>query len=323
MPIRRSDDPPIRLFAVGDVAFIGKMGDSAVADPNYPFANVRVAWKDADLVFANLETPLTNSKQRTRGKDPAEVAAGRDYILKSPPEAVKALRAGGVTIVSQANNHAMDYEGSGLADTLRLLKEAKIAAVGVGKNRDDALKPVVLIRRGKSIVFFAFSCVVPPRAAAEVGPGIARLKTDEDFQLASEGIGKARKTADFVIVSVHWGKQLMPRSHSGQQMLAHRLIQAGADVILGHHPHVLQETEVYRRQPIVYSMGNFVFGGSGRSAIFELHLKQPHTVSLVRRIPIIIRNGRPELARGASYGNGSIGLREGSQGQSQARLQRH
>jgi len=287
----------IRLFAVGDVAFIGAMGARAVAEAGYPFGAVREAWRGADAVFANLESPLTSSNRRTRGKKESEVRAGKDFILRSPPQAVHALKAGGVTVVSLANNHTMDYEAAGLTETLRLLKQAGIAHAGAGANRAAAMQPAVLKLKQRSVAVFAFSSVVPPLSAAtEQSPGTARLKTDDDLVEACDALSAAR-THDFVLVSIHWGRQLAPRSNAWQQGLAQRLIAAGADAILGHHPHVLQETAVHRGKPILYSMGNFVFGRSGTSALYELQLTAPHTVKLARTIPVTIRAGRPALAR--------------------------
>ncbi len=289
---------PIRFFAVGDVAFIGAMGERATTDASYPFGAVREGWRGADAVFANLESPLTGSNRRTRGKKESEVRAGKDFILKSPPQAVHALKAGGVTLVSLANNHTLDYEAEGLTETLRLLKRMGIAHAGAGANRAEAMQPAVLKLKQRSLALFAFSSVVPPRSAAtEQSPGIARLKTDDDLVEVCDALADAARTHHFVLVSIHWGKQLAPRSNAWQQGLAQRLIAAGADAILGHHPHVLQETALHRGKPIVYSMGNFVFGRSGTSAIYELQLTAPHAVGIRRTIPVLIRAGRPELAK--------------------------
>ncbi len=268
---------PLRIRFIGDVLM-----EAPWRRPPPPpaglFAQVREALRSADVVICNLESPLTDSTATTPHKNRALVAAGRDFILKTAsPEAAAALAEAGIRVASLANNHVMDYTERGLRDTLDRLRAAGILAVGAGENRQAAEQVRVVKVRGLRVGFLSFSDVVPRFAdAGEERPGIASSK---DVARMRGAIRLARPQADFLVVLFHWGRELARRPTPRQRVLAFAAATAGADVILGAHPHVLQGLGCEARVPVVYSAGNFVFPtsrpGSQNSAIFEIEVPDP------------------------------------------------
>jgi len=218
---------------------------------------MRAQFVQTDLVFVNLEEPITSATQATAFKNRAEVAAGRDYILKARnPEIPKALKQAGVGLVGLANNHMMDYALAGLRDTLHAFRQAELPVAGAGF-KPDAERPFIFQKRGRRLALLAFSDVVPRNSGAtEFRLGIASAKDEPDLV---DAIRKARRQADFVVLMMHWGGQgnhlIIPR----QRQLARAAVEAGCDAIVGMHPHVLQGIEFIKHVPVLYSIGNFAF----------------------------------------------------------------
>lgn len=222
---------------------------------------VREEFSRADLVFLNLEEPVTSSRRITRSKNPAEVRAGRDYILHATNPAIPGiLKESGVGLVGLANNHMMDYTITGLRDTLRGFREAQLPVVGAGL-KQDAERAFVLKARGIRVALLAFTDVVPTNYdATETQLGVASSK---DESVLVQALNRARAQADYVVLMMHWGGQgghlITPR----QRELARVIAEAGCDVVVGMHPHVLQGIEFFGKVPVFYSIGNFAFP-SGR-----------------------------------------------------------
>ncbi len=214
----------------------------------------------ADLVFLNLEQPITSSKKATPYKDPVKVKAKKDYILRATnPGIPKMLKDAGVGLVGLANNHMMDYMEAGLRDTQRYFKEAGLPVVGAGL-KPEAERAFVFEMNGRRVALLAFSDVVPTGAkATEKSPGIASSKDDQDLTCA---IQAARLEADFVVLMIHWGGQGSHRVLTRQRQLARVAVAAGCDVVMGMHPHVLQGIEYIGDKPVFYSLGNFAMASS-------------------------------------------------------------
>jgi poly-gamma-glutamate synthesis protein (capsule biosynthesis protein) len=218
---------------------------------------MRAQFVQTDLVFVNLEEPITRATQVTPFKNQSEVAAKRDYILKARnPEIPRALKQAGVGLVGLANNHMMDYALLGLRDTLYAFGQAELPMVGAGF-KPDAERPFIFQKRGRCVALLAFSDVVPRNSGATEGRlGIASAKNALDLV---DAIRRARRQADFVVLMMHWGGQgshlIIPR----QRQLARAAVEAGSDAIVGMHPHVLQGIEFIRHAPVLYSIGNFAF----------------------------------------------------------------
>jgi poly-gamma-glutamate capsule biosynthesis protein CapA/YwtB (metallophosphatase superfamily) len=222
----------------------GAIGPDGPADPSYPFGEIGSLLRDKRVVFVNLETPLT-THPRPNG------------LFVSHPRYAEAMRQAGITVVGVANNHIFDAGEIGFRDTLQHLRAAGLTVVGAGDDLAAARRGQVIDVDGLKLAFLAYTQFCNSRFAslAATYPGILPL----DRKLMVDDIGRARAGADFVLVSLHWGFENQPNVHPRQREIAHLLIDAGADCIVGHHPHVPHAVEIYQGRPILYSLGNFIF----------------------------------------------------------------
>ncbi len=201
--------------------------------------------KKSDIVFANLEGPA--SDKGTDGKNL--------YSFRMDPSVVPALKGAGISILSVANNHVGDWGRAAYIDTLLRLTENEILYTG-GGTKDEAENPTIIEKYGMKIGFLGFSDVGPNHMAVtddKIGLLLANNpRFDEIIKNASEQV-------DYLIVSFHWGDEYKTKHNARQEELAHRAVDNGARVIIGHHPHVAEDTEVYKNGFIAYSLGNFIF----------------------------------------------------------------
>lgn len=206
----------------------------------------------SDVFMVNQEFPFS---------DRGTAAADKQYTFRLPPEKVSLFQEMGIDIVTLANNHALDFGTDALLDTCATLDAAGIYRVGAGANLDEAKMPVIMDIKGKTIGFLGASRVIPVGSwnATSTSPG---MLTTYDPTVLIEEIKKAREICDFVIVYVHWGIERDEYPQDYQRTMARQYIDAGADMVIGSHPHVLQGMEYYNGKPIIYSLGNFVFGSS-------------------------------------------------------------
>ncbi|MED3499371.1 CapA family protein [Brevibacillus agri] len=258
-------EPTVRLSFVGDVMMAGNVENVLLEKGyDYPFTHVRSLFLQDDYTIANLETPLT-----TRGT-PADNKA---YVYKSSPLAAPAMQAAGIDAVNLANNHSMDQGVDGLLDTFAALEEHRIAYVGGGVDATRAFAPVFVEKNGIRLAVLGFSRVIPEVSwfAQKNGPGLAGTY---DPALAVQAIEQAKAQADLVVVIAHWGKEREDFPVDHQKELAKAYIDAGADLIVGGHPHVLQGFEQYRGKWIAYSLGNFIFTRSTEPKTWETMVLQ-------------------------------------------------
>jgi poly-gamma-glutamate capsule biosynthesis protein CapA/YwtB (metallophosphatase superfamily) len=301
-PAARASLEVIRIVFVGDVLMEADWRQPAIS-PAELFASVRDVLSAADIAVCNLESPLTDWPHQTRLKSKALIAACRDYILRvRSPDAALALRDAGIDLAALANNHTMDYGERGIFETMERLRDAGLLYVGAGATRAEAERTRIVEVRGLRIAFLSFSDVVPPGYAAQDDwPGIASAK---DVSRLTAAIERARPEADFLIVIFHWGVELERMPSKRQMDLARISRAAGADVILGSHPHVLQPVGCTGKTPVVYSAGNFVFPTSRdlaqRSAVFEIEVTREEgkpSARAVRVVPTMMdADGRTRLA---------------------------
>lgn len=255
-----------RLYAVAD---IGPDRD----DPRECFALVRDEIRKADIAFCQLEVNLTE-----RGARLPQVR----HTHRAKASAADALKDAGFTVVSFSGNHCMDWGRDGFFDTIDALKGSGLQVVGVGANIQEARAPVVEEANGVRVAFLAYNSILPANYWAEADrPGCApmrawtiyeQIEPDQpgtpcrvhthanraDVAAMVADIKAAREIADVVVMSIHWGIHFVPAVLADYQAeVAHAAIDAGADLILGHHAHILKGIEVYRGKPIFYSMGNF------------------------------------------------------------------
>ncbi len=243
------NSPSITLFFVGDIILdrgvyqiIQKFGGS---DFRFPFLKIADELQKADLLFGNLEGPLSD-----KGED-----LGSIYSFRMPPQGIEGLIFSGFDVLSVANNHVGDWGREALKDTILRLEDGGIRAIGAGFNEAEAYQPKILEAKGLKIAFLAFSDFLSYFEATKDKAGIAIANSDK-IKLAIE---KAKEEADFVLVSFHFGEEYQKIPNSRQEKLAQLAIDSGADLAVGHHPHTVQSLKEYRNKYIAYSLGNFVF----------------------------------------------------------------
>lgn len=226
---------------------------------------------------------------------------GKGIWFRTRPDRLGLLKGAGIDVVSAANNHIMDYDETSLMDTLSNLDKAGIAYAGAGRDIEAARMGRVISAGGVRVGFLAYSdfydifwsfSYTRTFAAGEDKPGMApAIKW-----MIQEDISRMKRSADFVVVSVHWGQEYMRMPDKAQIDRAHAAIEAGADIVLGHHPHVLQPFESYKGGLIFYSLGNFVFdqafGNTTESIIARIRLS-PGELPEAEIIPLRITEGRP------------------------------
>jgi poly-gamma-glutamate capsule biosynthesis protein CapA/YwtB (metallophosphatase superfamily) len=271
----------IVINAVGDIMLAGK-GSAMFSRRgyDYPFAGTSSTLKNGDVTIGNLEAPLTQT-----GRDFKE----KKFRFKADPHAAAALKRAGFSVLTLANNHILDFGSDGLRETIHHLDRQGILHSGAGETLAEARREALVTSSGVKIAFLAYSLTFPPEFYA----GDGRAGTAPGYRpYYLEDIARARGVADYVVVSFHWGeeKAILPKSY--QVTTAHRAVDAGADLVLGHHPHVLQGIERYRNAVIFYSLGNFAFGSlsssSDRSVIARITLD--NGVNEVELIPLNVLN---------------------------------
>jgi poly-gamma-glutamate capsule biosynthesis protein CapA/YwtB (metallophosphatase superfamily) len=242
--VAHAEEQPVKIAFVGDVMLDGGPGH-VITNGGDPFAGVAAVLRDADLTIANLECAIVKKGS----------ALDKGFTFRGPERALPLLKKY-FSAVSLANNHSGDWGKEGFASELELLRENKLPYFGGGSNARAARQPLVLTAGGKRVAFLGYNDF-PPRAfaAGPNTPGTAWL-IEKDVVRA---IKAARKQADLVILFLHWGDDLLPAETPDQVQLAHHLIDAGADAVIGGHAHLTQGIEWYKDHPIVYSLGNFVF----------------------------------------------------------------
>jgi len=276
----------VSLAAVGDVLLArGVARRIKKHGANYPFEKTKKIISGADIAFFNLECPLSK-----RG-----VPQPRKYLFRGDPALAKVLHANGFDVASLANNHTLDYGRTAMLDTAQVVQKAGIVAVGAGKNRKAALGVRIVKRKGLRVGFIAYTDL--PNL------GVVRLADKPTVAGVDSGeirgqVARAKAKCDVLVVSFHWGIEYMKRPTERQQKLARLCIDSGADLVLGHHPHVTQTVEVYKGKPIVYSMGGFVWDGrlpgTKKSAIYMFELRKSFAY-LVKAIPIDIVKSQPRV----------------------------
>jgi poly-gamma-glutamate capsule biosynthesis protein CapA/YwtB (metallophosphatase superfamily) len=294
IPVVASTEPLV-IHAVGDIMLAGS-GDTTYRKLgyDYPFAATRDILRQSDIAIGNLEAPLTSSGVEFTDKK---------FRFKTEPKAAAALKNAGFTHLSLANNHILDFGAEGLRQTLAALDANAIIYSGAGLNLALARKSGMVEVKGVKVAFLSYSLTYPEEffAGAEKAgttPGYASVFTAD--------ITQAKKSADCVIVSFHWGGEGEDRPKPYQVSAAHKAVDAGADIIIGHHPHVLQGVEQYNNGVIFYSLGNFAFGSNSRSSAVSMiaRITFDNGIKAVEVIPLNVLNThvhyQPKILKGAA-----------------------
>jgi poly-gamma-glutamate capsule biosynthesis protein CapA/YwtB (metallophosphatase superfamily) len=277
-------EEPIRMVFGGDIV----LGNSFIVE-NIPkeweesyFAGVRSVLKRADLAIGNFEDTLTEHK-----KSPKNTSSGRSYAFRSPPHYAALMYQEGFRILNVANNHANDFGDTGFKDTLNNMKEAGIAVAGV---KDEA---ATLTVRGLNITVLGFAY-------------LNRFNMIQDIADGADLVRQAKAKGAYVIVTFHGGAEGSPaiwhddeeeeflgENRGNTVAFSRAMIDAGADIIVGHGPHVLRSAECYKDKPIVYSLGNFVgVGGlsaknfAAVSALLEISVAQDGSLRNFNLVPL-------------------------------------
>ncbi len=240
---------PICLVAVGDIMLSRYVAQKINEhnDPGFPFQYTEWILQSSDITFGNLENPIT----------PGRHIKIQEMILRADPVMASALKKAGFDILSLANNHLPDFGANGVRDTILYLKNAGIDYIGAGKNEKEAYEPRYADINGYKLAFLAFSDsnIAPENYNAGSEPGTAAMNSDN----MKTSIINAAKNADFVIAYLHLGTEYAPEPDEKQVYYSHLAIDAGADLVIGSHPHVVQKAELYKGKYILYSLGNFIF----------------------------------------------------------------
>lgn len=295
----------VRLVFGGDV-MLGRTVSAGIRrfGPHYPLRGVASHFRDADLAIVNLECALTDSPQHWKGEPKA-------FYFGAPLSAVNALADAGIDIVSLANNHILDFDFKGLADTLGQLHAQGICNAGAGSDIGQALAPVVIERGGVRFGMVAMCDHQAAFAATTDRPGMAYI----DFADETEAIELMRKAlapvlaarADWPILSLHWGPNMVPEPSPAFRRIAHAAIDMGWKILFGHSAHVFHGIELYRGCPILYAAGDLVDDyavdpvlRNDLQLLFQLELDR----KAVRRIvlhPVQIAECQARPATGAQY----------------------
>ena len=245
----------IQIVASGDILLGGSASTTLKHHGfDHAFIATREILSSADLALGNLEAPLTDSQDEFTDKR---------FRFKVSPHAAGALKNAGYDVLTLANNHMGDFGHRGVLDTIDTLQAAGLKSTGAGIDITQAREPAIVEIDGLKIALLAYSNTFPKEFyATPTRPGTA---PGYPSYFVSD-IKKARKRAEVVIVSFHWGGEALTTPKDYQQDLGRQAIEAGAQIVIGHHPHVLQGVEFYRDGVIYYSLGNFAFGSYSKTA---------------------------------------------------------
>lgn len=243
----------ITLAFVGDIlpaSSVARLMEKNGYD--YPFRQTSAMLQSADITAGNLESSITDRGTPEQNKE---------YLYRGSALTLPAIKDAGFDVLSLANNHTLDYGWVGLQDTMDALDDHKLKHMGSGLDDVEAFTPVYVESKGITTAFIGVSNVVPNVGwkAGRNHPGVAETY---DPSRAIEAIKAAKKNADLVVVMVHWGVEYTDKPIADQTLKGRKFIDAGADLVIGSHPHVLQGFESYKGKWIAYSLGNFVFSGT-------------------------------------------------------------
>jgi len=254
----------------------------------YAWSGLGGLFREDDLTVINLECAASDLGS----------PIPKEFNFRCDPGALPAARRAGVDVANLANNHSGDFGSEALLDSRRRLREAGIAPVGVGRNEAQAANPVIVETKGWRVAVLGFGGVVPAPEwiAGASSPGMADGDTIESMTRA---VRTARRRADLVIVTIHWGAELETTPSPDDVERAHAMIDAGADAIFGHHAHRLQPLEHYKGKPIAYGLGNFVwpsFSFEGSTTAVARVVVTPQGEVRGRLLPAFIEDaGHPVL----------------------------
>ncbi|MEO5635036.1 MAG: CapA family protein [Candidatus Paceibacterota bacterium] len=232
--------------------------------------------KKSDIVFANLEGTASD-----QGKD-----GGSLYSFRMDPAVIPALKGAGISVLSLANNHVGDWGLNAYLDTLGRLKENEITYTGGGNNYEEAKQPAIIEKYGMKIGFLAFSDKGPNFMRARADQGGVLLASDPNFD---DIVKNAASQVDYLVVAFHFGEEYQTKHNARQEFLARQAVDDGAKIVIGAHPHVIEDTEVYKNSYIAYSLGNFIFdqkfsANTMQGMLLQIKLNRDGSMSVQKNI---------------------------------------
>jgi poly-gamma-glutamate capsule biosynthesis protein CapA/YwtB (metallophosphatase superfamily) len=304
-PLRTPSSQPVpevtTLAAVGDIMLGRRVGDRHRDDPGAPLKPLAKRLAAAEITIGNFESTLSADGSATQGGD----------SFAASPRVTPGLRAAGFDLMSLANNHVGDYGDRALRQTLSRFEVAGIKTVGAGPNLTAARRPVIIERGAVRIGFLAVDSIGETPAATRTRPGTNRLNMPprtgplnrSQLQQISSDIRALRKRVDTVVVLTHWGTQYTHRPESSQRVAAQAFADAGADLVIGGHPHWVQGLETTGSAVVVHSLGNFIFDmdfqTKTREGIFLEIVLWGGAVKAVEPVPYVIDDAfTPRLIKG-------------------------
>ena len=284
--VNQNQNTLVTATMVGDIMFgrnVEEVTDRYGSE--HLFRYVKPYFDQADYSTGNFEHPVTLSD---------DYEEQEKYIhLQTKAQSVETLKKLNFSVLNAANNHSMDYLENGLNDTIRTFQQFDLDVVGIGKNLEEAGRIDYQMVNGIKIATLGFTdAYVAGSGATQSNPGVLRAKPEIFIPLIHE----AKENADLVVVNAHWGQEYDTEPSPRQKKLAETMADSGADIILGHHPHVLQSVDVYKNTVIFYSLGNFIFdqgwSNARESAIVQYKLLK-NGVGRFEITPILIREATP------------------------------
>ena len=282
----------VDFIAAGDIMLdrgIGRL--MAKKGKFYPYEKTSVFVKMHDLAFCNLECPVSGRGKRKQKR----------FAFRCSPPYFEGLKESGFNMYSIANNHICDYGRQGLMDTIDALSGAGFFYSGAGGTRQEADSAKIKEINGIKIAFIAH---VDMPVMLEETPGSGEEPQPSarcGLQEITSEVAKAKKMADYVVVSFHWGEEYTNYPGKRQRTWAHACVDSGADLIIGHHPHVMESVEKYKGKIILYSLGNFIFDqympGTKDTMVFCCRFTKTGIESPFL-LPVKITHGQPEFASG-------------------------
>lgn len=246
--IKEEENNEIKMIAVGDIMLSRAVERKMIEynDYKYPFLKIAERINKADIVFGNLETTIISGR----------VIRDNEMIFRADSKSVEGLKLAGFNILSIANNHIMNFGKSGLESTIKNLDENNISHIGAGIGKEEIYKSVIKDIKGTKFAFLGFTYNSDQRRSSNGAVyGVANM----EIKKMKESVEKAKLENDIVIVSMHAGTEYKTSSSLFQENFARSAIDAGANLVIGGHPHVVQNVEKYKEGYIFYSLGNFVF----------------------------------------------------------------
>lgn len=292
--VEPSAAPEITLTFAGDVHFEDRVAE-LLDDPSTTFGPVAAELTEGDLTMVNLETAITS-----RG-----TAEDKRYLFRAPDTAVPAMTAAGIDVVSLANNHSMDYGREGLADTIATAEAGGLGTVGAGDDIDEAFTPLRRTVQGVDIAIFAFSQVDDLAEEWAATPDRSGMAMAFDTERAYAAVRAARADSDLIVVLPHWGAEGDQCPTGRQQDFAAGLIEAGADILVGAHSHVLQGAGREGDAYVAYGLGNFLWYSEGlhepfsaRAGVLRLTVQGREVVRSDFVPTVMTPTGQPEVLTG-------------------------